>query len=249
MQILELYLDELLNAARFSDYCPNGMQVLGRKQIKRVMTGVSGSQELIKAAVSWQADLILVHHGILWDKDPRVVRGSYKKRLQLLLTYDLNLMAYHLPLDAHPKLGNNAQILEKLQLIQDQPFGLYRGHPLSFVGRAEQPILINDFFKRVTKCFGGKPLILPFGPKKIQRVAVCSGGAPELIREARECGADLFLTGEASEFVYHYAKEEKINFIAAGHHRTETLGVQAVGQVLQETFGLTHRFYNIPNPI
>jgi dinuclear metal center YbgI/SA1388 family protein len=246
---LDGYLHKELNVEGFSDYCPNGIQVVGRKRIKRLMTGVSGSLALIEAAIAWQADLLLVHHGILWDSDSRVVTGSYKKRLQLILANDLNLMAFHLPLDAHPVYGNNARILEKLKLVQATSFGRYRGGTLSFIGKTSKAIPLPDFSKMVKKCFGGSPLILPFGPKTINKVAVCSGGAPELVREAKECGVDMFITGEASEFVYHFAKEEKINFIAAGHHRTEMFGVQALGKHLSKQFGLTHRFHNIPNPI
>lgn len=249
IKALEKYLHTELQVDQFSDYCPNGIQVTGRKRIERVMTGVSGCQELIKAAISFDADLLLVHHGILWDKESRVVRGSYKKRLQMLLGNDLNLMAYHLPLDAHPTFGNNAQILALLNLVNPTPFGRYRSGTISFMGLLEQPVSIDAFAKTVKKCFGAAPLTLAFGPKKISKVAVCSGGAPELIREACASGADLFITGEASEFVYHYAKEEKINFIAAGHHRTETLGVRALGEHLKEKFSLIHQFHNIPNPI
>ncbi len=246
---LEKYLHAELNTGAFSDYCPNGIQVSGKKRVKRIMTGVSASQELIKAALSWKADLLLVHHGILWEKDSRVVRGSYKKRLQLLLANELNLMAFHLPLDAHPTLGNNAMILKRLQLRQAAPFGRYGKENISFLGAAEKSLTMTDFAKKVKKLFGPKPLILAFGPKKISRVAVCSGGAPDMIREAQEAGADLFITGEASEFVYHYAKEEGINFIAAGHHRTETFGVEALGEHLAAKFDLVHRFHDIPNPI
>jgi dinuclear metal center YbgI/SA1388 family protein len=249
IQTLEKHLHTVLNVAQFSDYCPNGIQVHGKERIKRVMTGVSGSLELIEAAIQWKADLLLVHHGIMWDKDPRVVTGSYKNRLKRLLESDMNLMAFHLPLDAHPKWGNNAQILKKLELTQGATFGKYGKQGLSFVGETKKAVSMGQFSKRVKNCFGGSPLILDFGPKKIKQVAICSGGAPELIREAKGCGADLFITGEASEFVFHFAKEENINFIAAGHHRTETFGVQALGQHLVEKFGLTHQFHNIPNPI
>jgi dinuclear metal center YbgI/SA1388 family protein len=249
IKALEKYLHKELNVDGFKDYCPNGIQVLGRGQIKRVMTGVTASQELMKAAIAWQADLLLVHHGILWDRDSRVVRGSYKKRLQLLLANDLNLMAFHLPLDAHPVFGNNAQIISKLDLVQPTPFGRYKGGAISFCGNTAKAVTMDDFAKKVKKCFAGSPLTLAFGPKKIKKVAVCSGGAPELIREAKEEGADLFITGEAAEFVYHYAKEEKINFIAAGHHRTEIFGVKALGEHIGEKFAIEHKFHNIANPI
>ncbi|MBF0384181.1 MAG: Nif3-like dinuclear metal center hexameric protein [Magnetococcales bacterium] len=249
IKALEKYLHKELNVDGFFDYCPNGIQVSGRRQIQRIMTGVTASQELMKAAIAWKADLLLVHHGILWDRDSRVVSGSYKKRLQLLLNNDLNLMAFHLPLDAHPVFGNNAQIISKLGLEKSDPFGRYKGGTISFCGNTSSAVTMVDFAKKVKKCFAGSPLVLDFGAKKIKKVAVCSGGAPELIREAKEEGADLFITGEAAEFVYHFAKEEKINFIAAGHHRTEIFGVKALGEHLAEKFSVEHSFHNVANPI
>lgn len=246
---LVAYLHTTLNVDAFSDYCPNGLQVSGTRRIRRIMTGVSVSQALIKRAIEWKADLLLVHHGLLWDKESRVVTGSYKKRLKRLLAHDITLLAYHLPLDAHPTMGNNAQLLRQLDLSPAAPFGHYRGAAISFVATPSKPLRIKALARKVTQTLGGKPLVLPFGRRSIGKVAVCSGGAPDLIREAKAVGADLFLTGEASEWVYHFAREEKIHFIAAGHHRTETLGVKALGKHLRDRWDLAHRFEDSANPV
>ena len=246
---LETHLNTLLQIETIADYAPNGIQVQGGETVRTVVTGVSACLDLFQAALAIQADLILVHHGLFWEKQPRVVTGNLKQRLRLLLAHDLTLMAYHLPLDCHPELGNNIHILKRLALNPVQPFGKYHGHFLSFIGQTETPVAFAGFSARVQHLFGGNPLVLPFGPEKIQRVAVCSGAAPELIREAKEQGADLFLSGEATEPIFHYAKEERIHFIAAGHHRTETFGVRALGDYLAGHFKLEHHFIDIPNPL
>ncbi|MEO5339441.1 MAG: Nif3-like dinuclear metal center hexameric protein [Magnetococcus sp. MYC-9] len=246
---LEQYTNQLLNAGGISDYAPNGMQVRGRPEVRRLVTGVSACLALFQAATTWEADLVLVHHGMFWDKDPRVVEGSLKNRLKWLLDHDLSLMAYHLPLDCHPVLGNNRQILHRLHLEPSEPFGLYRGTHLSAMGLCHPAWSLTECVAHLHTLFGGEPLVLPFGPEMIHRIALCSGAAPELLREAKQKGADLFLTGEATEYVYHFAKEEAIHYVAAGHHRTEQFGVQALGEHLADRFGIEHRFVDIPNPL
>lgn len=246
---LEQYANTLLKSNTIADYAPNGVQVRGREEIRRLVTGVSACQDLFQAATEEEADLVLVHHGLFWEKDPRVVEGGLKKRLKWLLDHDMTLMAYHLPLDCHPQLGNNIQILNRLHLEQGEPFGLYRTIHLSFMGLSRSALSLPEFIRQVRTVFGGEPLVLPFGPELIKRIALCSGAAPELLREAKQSGADLFLSGEATEHVYHFAKEEGIHFVAAGHHRTEQFGVQALGDHLAKQFGIVHRFIDIPNPI
>ncbi|MBF0183943.1 MAG: Nif3-like dinuclear metal center hexameric protein [Magnetococcales bacterium] len=246
---LERYCHTLLNCASISDYAPNGVQVRGGEEIHRLVSGVSACMALFEQATAQQADLILVHHGMFWDKDPRVVEGSLKKRLQHLLQHNQTLMAFHLPLDAHATLGNNAQILQRLNLTPGKPFGLYRGSHLSAIGQCPQGIPLDEMVQSIHTLFGGQPLLLPFGPPLIHQVAVCSGAAPELIREAKQKGADLFLTGEATEYVYHFAAEEEIHFVAVGHHRSESFGVQALGETLAKQFDLQHQFIDIANPI
>ena len=246
---LETYANGLLNAAGISDYAPNGVQVRGRDKVRTLVTGVSACLDLFQAAMDQQADLILVHHGILWEKESHVVEGKLKKRLKLLLENDITLMAYHLPLDCHPTLGNNIQILNRLALEAVEPFAFYRGTALSFIGRSKQPFSLAEFSTQLRNVFGGEPLLLPFGPEKIQRIAICSGAAPELIHEAKQKGADLFLSGEATEYIYHFAKEEDMHFVAVGHHRSEMFGVQALGEHLAHHFNIQHRFIDIPNPL
>lgn len=246
---LENYTNTLLKTASIADYAPNGVQVRGREEVQSVITGVSACLDLFQVAIEQQADLILVHHGMFWEKESRVVEGRLKKRLKQLLENDISLLAYHLPLDLHPELGNNIQILNRLALTALEPFGLYRGTHLSFIGHSNQVLSIGQFTTQLRTLFGGEPLVMPFGPEKIQRIAVCSGAAPELINEAKQKGADVFLSGEATEHVYHFAKEENIHFIAAGHHRTEMFGVQALGEHLANHFGIQHRFVDIANPV
>lgn len=243
------FLAETLESGRIADSALNGIQVRGREGVKRVVTGVSACLELFRAARTEGADLVLVHHGLFWGKLSPVVEGSHKERLKFLLEHDLTLMAFHLPLDRHPELGNNARLLQGLGLRPVAPFGVYHGVTLSQVGELAEPEPLERFLGRVEGLLGAPPMTLPFGPPRVGRVAVCSGAAPELVREAKGAGADLFLTGEATEYVYHYAREEGIHFVAAGHHRTERLGVQAAGDLLAQRFGVEHRFIDIPNPL
>ncbi|MBF0146536.1 MAG: Nif3-like dinuclear metal center hexameric protein [Magnetococcales bacterium] len=250
LERVEHHLAQILCVEQFSDYCPNGVQVRGRRTIKRVITGVSACLELFQAALARKADLILVHHGLFWDKDSRVIQGQMHQRLQLLMKHHLTLMAFHLPLDAHPQLGNNARLLRLLGIEKMEPFGQYRHQTISFMGSLDKAVTVDQLVKTVKKRLRiDAPIILPFGPKKIRRIAVCSGGAPELIHEAKAKGADLFLTGEANEPLYYFAREEKIHCIAAGHHATETLGVRALGNHLAHAFDLRHFFHDTHNPL
>ncbi|MBF0158179.1 MAG: Nif3-like dinuclear metal center hexameric protein [Magnetococcales bacterium] len=246
---IETVLNRELDRDSFTDYAPNGVQVRGREQVQRIVTGVSACVALFEAAVDQKADLILVHHGLFWDKESRVVAGSMKRRLQILLQQDITLMAYHLPLDAHPQYGNNIQIIKKLALTPVAPFGFYRGRPLSFMATTAGQQEFSGFVERLQQLFGTSITLFPFGPSTIQRIAVCSGGAPELASEAVAQRADLFLTGEVSEPLFHYAQEEGLNVIGAGHHQTERWGVQAVGAFIAERFGVTHQFIDIKNPV
>ncbi|HIJ83259.1 MAG: protein of unknown function DUF34 [Magnetococcales bacterium] len=250
LEKIENHCAQILQVDRFSDCCPNGVQVRGSRKIQRIVTGVSACVELFQAAVDQKADLVLVHHGLFWDKDSRIIQGQLKKRLQILTSANLTLMAFHLPLDAHPKFGNNTQLLQRLGIGKKKPFGQYHQQTISFMGQLDEAMSIERFAKRTMKTLRAHSLVvLPFGPKKIRRVAVCSGGAPELIREAKEKGADLFLTGEANEPLYYFAQEEKIHCIAAGHHCTETLGIRALGKHLARSFGIEHIFYDCRNPM
>lgn len=246
---MEIFLNTLLDKDAIADYTPNGVQVRGREVVHKVVTGVSACLALFEAAVAAGADLLITHHGLIWDKEPHIVEGAFKRRLKLLLDHDLSLISYHLPLDRHPQVGNNAGLLNGLALQAGEPFGYYRGIALSRMGRWSTARTLPQVVEQVQRLLGGQPLVLPFGPAAIATVAVCSGGAPELAREALQKGADLFLVGEASEPLFHFAREEGLHVIAAGHHRTEKFGVMALGGLLAEKFGVIHQFVDIDNPV
>lgn len=243
------FMDRLLEVETITDYGPQGLQVEGAPEVGRVVTGVSACLPLFERAVETGAQMVLVHHGMFWDNESRVVRGSLKDRLRFLLANDLSLVGYHLPLDRHPEVGNNAGLYARLGLTGRRPFGRYKGQSIACMGDLEAPMPFDAFRARVGEVLGDEGLVLPFGPDTVRTVAICSGGAPELLREAIETGADVYLTGEASEWVYHLAREEKIHYIGAGHHRTERFGVMALGEVLEREFGVECRFVDIPNPI
>lgn len=243
------FMDRLLEVDTITDYTPIGLQVEGAPEVRRVVTGVSACIPLFERAVEAEAQMVLVHHGMFWENESRVVRGSLKERLKFLLVNNLSLVGYHLPLDRHPEVGNNAQIYARLGLTDRRPFGRYKGQSIACMGDLPEPMPFDGFRDRVREALGGEGLVLPFGPDTVRSVAICSGGAPELVREAIEAGADVYLTGEASEWVYHLAREEGIHYIGAGHHRTERFGVMALGEVLAREFAVDCRFVDVPNPI
>jgi dinuclear metal center YbgI/SA1388 family protein len=245
---LESYLADYLKIADFNDICPNGLQVEGKEEILRVITGVSASVELFKKAISDKADVILVHHGVIWSFERPVYRGGYRERIRLLLEKNINLFAYHLPLDAHPESGNNAQICKSLNIHDTQPFGDYKGQYIGVRGYVK-PTVKDSFFKMVENVVGQKAMVFDYGPDIIREVGVVSGGAQKEIKQAVAAGLDTFITGEVSEHIMHYAKEEKIHFIAAGHYATEKFGVIALGKHLMEKFSLKIKFIDIPNPV
>lgn len=238
------YLCGFLRIADFQDYAPNGLQVEGRAEIKTIVTGVTACQALIDKAIELQADAVLVHHGYFWKSEPVEIVGFKQKRIKSLLAHDINLFAYHLPLDAHPDLGNNA-MLAKLWGLQDvtPQAGLVR------LGRLPAPVSIRAFRDKVSESLGRDVLHLPGGPETINSVAWCSGGAQNSIDFALKWQADLYISGEVSEQTTHIAKEGGIHYFAAGHHATERLGIQALGEHLAEKFGLNCHFVDIPNPV
>ena len=246
---LMFYIDSLLEINDFKDHSPNGLQVEGNASIEKIVTGVSASLELFNHAKEDNADLAIVHHGMFWDFDARVIQGSIKERLSLLLKNNISLAGYHLPLDAHPVYGNNARIIKNLNLINREPFGIYGGKNIGFIGHTRAKEDINAFIKKIKRTIDHDIFTLKFGPNTINKIAICSGGAPELVREAIKKKADVFLTGEATEWVYHLCKEEKIHYIAAGHHATERFGIQALSNHLQKKFKIKVKFVDLPNPI
>lgn len=242
-------LDGELQPQRFRDYSPNGLQVEGRDQIRRLVTGVTACQALIDAAIVEEADALLVHHGYFWkNEDPRV-RGMKKQRLQSLLRHDISLFAYHLPLDAHPQLGNNAQLARRLGLHVDG--GLEAENPLSIgnVGRLEEPMSAADFAAHVEAVLGREALHIGDGQDEIETLAWCTGAAQGFIEQAQARGVDAYLSGEISEPTTHFARETGIHYFACGHHATERYGVQAVGEWLANEYGVEHIFIDIDNPV
>lgn len=241
------FLDKLLDSPGFPDYGPNGLQVPGAAEVSSVVSGVSATRELFEVALEKESSMVLVHHGLFWG-DAGALSEMQAGRLRVLLANDLNLVAYHLPLDAHPSVGNNALLIDELGLAIDESFGEYRGRPIGFV--ATSPGTSGDeLATTIASRLGREPLHLAYGPERIERVAVIAGSAPDYIEAAAAAGCDAFITGEPAERVNSAAKELGIHFYAAGHHATEKLGVQRLGEALVEHFGVTHEFVDIPNPI
>ena len=252
MQLSELvvYTDRLLAVETFSDYCPNGLQVQGRAEVQTLIGGVTASQALLDAAVELNADAVLVHHGWFWKGENPRITGMKRRRLATLIRHDLNLLAYHLPLDTHPELGNNAQLAQRLNLtITGAAGGNGRTPGLVLLGEPATPINGADFAVLLADRLGREPLHIPGADRLIRRLAWCTGAAQSYIEIALNAGADAFLTGEASEQTVHIARENGLDFFAAGHHATERYGVQALGRHLAERFGLRFTFVNIDNPV
>jgi dinuclear metal center YbgI/SA1388 family protein len=243
------YLDELLDAQKFQDLGPNGLQVPGSGELSVVATGVSSHLELFEQAAAVGAQLVLAHHGLFWDFHPRSVTPAMKERLRVLFDNDIALAAYHLPLDAHPEVGNNALICAALGLEQAEPFGESRGHALGFVGRSGEGIPFDELRRRCASAFGQEPFVWDTGPDTVHSVGIVSGAAASSFREAIALGLDAFLTGEPAEHVMADARESGTHFIGAGHYATETFGVRRLGELLEERFGVEHRFVDAPNPI
>ena len=243
---LNRYLDGLLEISRFQDYCPNGLQVEGRGTIRRIVTGVTASLALIQAALAENADAILVHHGYFWKGDDPCITGTHRARIALLIAHELNLFAYHLPLDAHADLGNNAQLGQRLGLVAS---GRFADQDIGFRGNLDAPLRLDAFAAQVGQRLGREPLVIGDAAREIRNIAWCTGAAQGFFEDAIRAGADAYLSGEISEQQVHLARESGVAFIAAGHHATETLGVQALGEHLSAQFGLEHRFIDIPNPV
>ena len=243
-------LDELLDPGAFRDLGPNGLQVPGPADVRRVVTGVSAQRELIERAVELEAELVLVHHGLFWEFKPTGLDAVLAERLRPLFRHDIALAAYHLPLDAHPEVGNNALLAERLGCERHEPFGAYRGTPIGRAGTFPgDGIAADDLFARVREATGREPLVQGAGPERVRRIGIVSGAAADALDEAVAAGLDAFLTGEPREHVMADAREAGIHFIAAGHYATETFGVRRLGEWLAERFGVEQVFVDIPNPV
>jgi dinuclear metal center YbgI/SA1388 family protein len=239
------YLDTLLEAGRFRDYGPNGLQVEGKPEVYKIVSGVTASLALIEAAIAAKADAILVHHGLFWKGHDGRVTGWLKVRLERLLAAQVNLFAYHLPLDAHAELGNNAQFGGRLKLIADARFG---DQDIGCIGSPAQPLTPAGLAALLQFRLGRAPVVVEGDGRPIRRIAWCTGGAQGFFEAAIAAGADAFITGEISEPQAHYARETGVAFLACGHHASERFGAPAVGARLAEQFGIDHEFIEIDNP-
>lgn len=237
------YADRLLDVGAFSDYGPQGLQVVGKAEVTRIACGVSASRELFERAGQHGAHLVLVHHGLFWEREPRIVDTRLKERLKVLFAHDLSLVAYHLPLDAHPEIGNNALLARELGVEVQAPFDV------GVIGELPEPTPVERFLACVQERLGREPLAFTYGPARVRRVAIVSGAAASRLPRAAEAGCDLFLTGEPAEPSLMTARELGIHFVAAGHYATERLGVQALAARLAERFALDWHFIELPNPV
>ncbi|RUO79259.1 Nif3-like dinuclear metal center hexameric protein [Pseudidiomarina taiwanensis] len=247
-QQLEQYLADYLATSQISDYSPNGLQVEGRTDIKRIVTGVTASQRLLDAAVQAQADAILVHHGYFWKNEPAVITGMKKQRIATLLQHDINLFGYHLPIDVHPEVGNNAQLGRLLGFTECQAVESIAPTGVVMQGQFDTPVSLAALVNILEQQLQRSMVCVEAVHDNICTVAWCTGGGQGFIDAAAAAGADLFITGEVSEQTIHSARELGINFIAAGHHATERYGIRALGEHLAERFGLEHQFIDIDNP-
>jgi dinuclear metal center YbgI/SA1388 family protein len=243
-------LDELLSPADFRDLGPNGLQVPGTSEVTHVVTAVTARRELSERAVELGAQLVLVHHGLFWDFHPTGLTPLLAERLRPLFKHDINLAAYHLPLDAHPEVGNNALLARALGCVDRQPFGLYKGTAIGVRGRFEgDGLSAAELHERVRVATAREPLLLGAGPERIRTIGIVSGSAADTLGEAVAAGLDAFLTGEPREHITAEAAEHGVHFVAAGHYATETFGVRALGELLAERFALEHTFVDLPNPV
>ncbi|MBT8145685.1 MAG: Nif3-like dinuclear metal center hexameric protein [Gammaproteobacteria bacterium] len=249
LKTIETELNALLQPEQFNDYCPNGLQVQGAGEINTLITGVTACQALVDRAAADNADMLLVHHGYFWRGEDPTLTGIKRARVQALLAHDINLFAYHLPLDVHPELGNNAQLGKLLGLRTSGEFANHNGRNIGLIGSLEIGCSTQDFAELLETRLQRKPLVVDGAKNIIKTIAWCSGAAQNYIEEAVAAGVDAFVTGEVSEPTVHIARESGIAFFSAGHHATERYGVQAVGDYLADKYQLQHQFIDIDNPV
>ena len=243
------YCDTLLSVGDYQDYAPNGLQVEGRGEVRRIVSGVTASQALIEAAIELEADLLLVHHGYFWKGESPSITGIKQRRIKALLAHDISLLAYHLPLDGHPELGNNAQLGRLLGFPAEGRFGHGPGGGIAIYGTLGEAITAEALSALVGERTGREPLLIEGGTHQVRRIGWCSGGAQGYIEQAAALGLDAYISGEASEQTFHLARELGIHFLAAGHHATERYGAQALGGHLADHFTVENYFIDIPNPL
>lgn len=246
---LHQYLNKTLMSEQIKDYCPNGLQIEGKEQIKKIVTGVTASEALIDSALEAKADAILVHHGYFWKGEAYPITGMKKNRIAKLIKNDINLFAYHLPIDAHAELGNNAQLAKLLGITNVRAVETFSPLGVVMQGELPQPTQMSNFVQLIEKTLGRAPLVSDVREQPINTLAWCTGGGQSFIDDVAELGVDAFLTGEASEKTIHSSRELNIDFISAGHHATERCGVEAVGKHLADEFNVNVEFIDIHNPV
>jgi dinuclear metal center YbgI/SA1388 family protein len=244
------FCDELLEIDSFEDYGPNGLQVPGDDTVSHLATGVTANRDFLAAAVEAGAELAIVHHGLFFGEGPRALTPQLAERLRIVLTARASLAGYHLPLDAHREIGNNALLCARLGLEQEpRRFGEVKGSPIGVIGHAREPLSAAELVDRITMLLEREPLLFADGPDRIETVGIVSGGGASTLQQAAALGLDAFLTGEPAEHVMGDARESGLHFIAAGHYATETFGVRRLGELVAERFDVEHTFIDIPNPI
>src|SRR3954453_2795188 len=244
------FCDELLDVASFEDYGPNGLQVPGGTEVSKVATGVSANLECLQGAIDSGAQLVMTHHGLIWGPEPSPLSVPMAARLRALLCAEVSLAGYHLPLDAHPEIGNNALLRDALGLEpDDRPFGEAKGSAVGVVGHASDPIDLGELRRRLAEATGQEPLSFDSGPERISSVGIVTGGGSFAIHQAGALGLDALVTGEPSEPVMGEAREYGVHFLAGGHYATETFGIRRLGELVAQRFGIEHQFIDVPNPI
>lgn len=240
---LNEYLQQLLQFERFSDYCPNGLQVEGKSDVHHIVTGVTASMELLEAALQANADAVLVHHGYFWRNEALPITGIKKQRIQFLLQHQINLFAYHLPLDMHPELGNNVMLARQLGLE------VTKWAEMLALAELAQPQPLANFVAHIEEKLNRQPQVIGDLNKPIQRIALCTGAAQGYMEQAVAANVDVYISGEISEQTVHIARETGVAYIAAGHHATERYGIKALGEHLADRFGIEHKFIDMDNPV
>lgn len=248
-KILEDYCSTLLSCRSFNDYAPNGLQIQGKKNINSICTAVTASLDIIKAAVSIQADALLVHHGYFWSNEPREITGLKQARIKALLSANINLLAYHLPLDCHETLGNNAALGQLLQIKSLQKHTVGKISNLLWTGQLSHALTMDALMTVLTQKFSRVPQVVQGHDRPIHSVAWCSGAAQDYLYDAYQLGVDAYISGEISERTYYEAQELGIHYFACGHHATERYGIQALGEHIAQQFSLKHLFIDSANPI
>jgi dinuclear metal center YbgI/SA1388 family protein len=249
LQDIIQWCDQTLKSPEFKDYAPNGLQIEGKTEVHKILAAVTASQDAIDAAIRENADLLLVHHGYFWKGEASPITGMRGKRIKSLIQHDISLLAYHLPLDSHPSLGNNAAIADLLELERIEALDPSERHPIGNIGYLNQPMPVEEFKKFVSEKLKFDVTHLPADKNMIEKVGFCTGGAQDYIVKAAEQGCDAYISGEVSERTFYEAKELDVHYFACGHHATERYGVQRLGQAISEQFDIEYVYFELNNPI